>query len=203
MIPIFSFSDACAAIADFKSVSLKDVAKNCKKVWKIAIVFGIFISMIVFTILVAIPFYFSMHVQQENFLFLVLGSILIWFVVITLLALQWFIPLYSQLGGGFKKNLKKSYILLFDNIFFTLFLGVYMIFLLVFSALLVFIAPGIGGVLLAHNNALRLRMYKYDWIEENTEEAKFKRNIPWDELIAEDKETVGTRTLKSFIFPWK
>lgn len=203
MIPFFSISDTCAAIADFKSVALKEVLLNCKNVWKNAVLFGIFVSILLFTVFVGIPFYFTMHVEQGNILWLILGSILLWFVVITVFALQWFMPLCSQLGGGFRKNLKKCYILLFDNLFFTLFLGIYSVFLAVVSALLVFLAPGISGIILAHNNALRLRLYKYDWIEENPEIAKSKRKIPWDELIAEDQDTIGPRNLRSFIFPWK
>ena len=32
---------------------------------------------------------------------------------------------------------------------------------------------------------------------------KERRQIPWEELIYEDRETLGPRKLKSFIFPWK
>ena len=30
-----------------------------------------------------------------------------------------------------------------------------------------------------------------------------KKHIPWKELVTEDRENVGPRTLKNFIFPWK
>jgi hypothetical protein len=30
-----------------------------------------------------------------------------------------------------------------------------------------------------------------------------RRHIPWEELLAEDREKTGTRSLRSFIFPWK
>jgi putative membrane protein len=68
-----------------------------------------------------------------------------------------------------------------------------------------FIAPGVSGVILAYNNALRLRMYKYDWLETQSGLSRkdARRRIPWDELLAEDKETLGPRDFKSFIFPWK
>ena len=203
LIPLFSVSDACASIADYKSITIKVVFNNFKKVYKIAIIFGLFASLLVFAITIGIPFYFNMHSQSGSIVWLICGALLLWFVVITVFAMQWFMPLCSQLGGGFRKNLKKSYILLFDNILFSIFLGIYTLILLVFSTLLVLIAPGIAGIILAHNNALRLRMYKYDWLEENPDQANVKRRIPWDELIAEDKETVGVRNLKSFIFPWK
>jgi hypothetical protein len=54
-------------------------------------------------------------------------------------------------------------------------------------------------------NALRLRLYKYDYLEAHPEikTAKERRIIPWDELIQEDKDALGPRSFKSFIFPWK
>ena len=198
-----SLSNCCARIADFKSVSIKSVFANCKNVLKTALALGIFISILVFIVVFAIPFYFNMNAFSGNFLWLILGSLLMWFVLITAFALLWFFPLYSQIGGGFLKNLKKSYIVMFDNIFFTMFLAIYVIFLLVFSLLLASFAPGVSGVLLATNNALRLRLYKYDWMEANPYEVKMKRRIPWDELTAEDNEKVGDRSFKSFLFPWK
>ncbi len=205
MIPIFSLSDACSRIVNFKSVPIGEVFANFKNVWKIAICFGIVISCILFTILVGLPFYFQMYTQSANLIYLLFLSMIFWILLIGLLALQWFMPLQSQLGGGFKKNIKKCFILLFDNLGFSLFLGLYTIFIFVFSAILAFMAPGITGVLLAHNNALRLRMYKYDWLEEHPEipPKEARKQIPWDELVAEDRETLGPRDIKSFIFPWK
>ena len=65
--------------------------------------------------------------------------------------------------------------------------------------------PGITGIILAQNNALRLRLYEYDWMEEHPElsEKEARKSIPWKELIAEDVETLGPQTLKGLIFPWK
>ena len=72
------------------------------------------------------------------------------------------------------------------------------------------IIPGLNGILLSSTNALRLRLYKYDWIEKMSEnDPDFEKNrdkrneVPWDELLAEDKESLGPRKLSSFLFPWK
>jgi hypothetical protein len=67
-----------------------------------------------------------------------------------------------------------------------------------FTALLI---PGITVVLLAHQVALKLRLYKYDYLEANTEVNR--KNIPWAELLYDEKEKIGTRTIKGMIFPWK
>ena len=66
--------------------------------------------------------------------------------------------------------------------------------------------PGLNGITLSCTNACRLRLYKYDWFEEHPEylEDKEKRaSVPWDELIADDKESLGQRKLSSFLCPWK
>ncbi len=205
MIPIFSLSDACSRIANFKSVPIREVFSNFKNVWRIALVFGLVVCFILFTCFVGLPFYFQMYTQNNSIIFLLFMAMIFWILTISLFSLQWFMPLQSQLGGGFKKNIKKCYILFFDNIGFSLFLGLYTVFIFVFSILLAFMAPGITGIVLAHNNALRLRMYKYDWLEEHPEldPKAARKQIPWDELIGDDKETIGPRDIKSFIFPWK
>ena len=58
-----------------------------------------------------------------------------------------------------------------------------------------------GALLLWYNVALKLRMYKYEYLEKNPN-AK-RKDIPWETLLAEEKEYLGKRTLKGFIFPWK
>ena len=61
--------------------------------------------------------------------------------------------------------------------------------------------PGPVGVLLYLDEALRLRLLKYDYLEANPEADRKK--IPWDALLIDEREKTGDRTLKNFIFPWK
>ncbi len=205
MVLLFSLSDACSQLANYKSFSISEVFSNIKNVWKIGMLFGLLISFLLFTVLVGLPFYFQMYNQTSNLLYLFLSTMIFWILLLSIFALQWFLPLQSQLGGGFKKNLKKCFIMFFDNVGFSVFLGIYSLFIFVFSGVLAFMAPGITGIVLAQNNALRLRLYKYDWLEEHSDLSpkEARKQIPWDELIAEDRETLGPRDLKSFIFPWK
>jgi len=201
MIPLFALSDSCARLADFKSVSVKETFAAFSAVWKDAVLFGLLVQLLVFMGAVALPFYFGM----KNILGLVLGSLIFWILVVCVLSFQWFMPLRSRFGGGFRKNIKKCFILFFDNTGFSIFMFVYACVIFALSAFLGFIAPGVSGVILAYNNALRLRMYKYDWLETQSglSRKEARRRIPWDELLAEDKENLGPRDFKSFIFPWK
>ena len=70
--------------------------------------------------------------------------------------------------------------------------------------------PGLNGIVLSSTNALRIRLYKYDWIEKMSEtDPEFandrdkRSEVPWDELLADDMESLGPRKPSSFIFPWK
>ncbi|MDR2103555.1 MAG: hypothetical protein LBP42_05565, partial [Treponema sp.] len=73
--------------------------------------------------------------------------------------------------------------------------------LLGMSVFLAFLFPGPAGILLYLDEAVRLRIFKYDWLEANPGENR--RKVPWDALLIDDREKTGTRSLKSFIFPWK
>ena len=63
---------------------------------------------------------------------------------------------------------------------------------------------GMTGVIFTNVNALRICLYKYDWLEVNPGiSLEQRKNVPWEDLIAKDRKTLGPRTLKGFIFPWK
>lgn len=199
---IFAFGENAANIANFKSVSFKDYL-NCFKnpnLWKDSLGFTLLVGIIFALSLFVIPFYLNMGNMVGTFL----AAVLFWLLFVFTLAFQWFLPIRSLMNNGFKKCVKKSFLIFFDNPGFSIFVFIYSILLLAMSLFLFFMLPGFSGIVLAHMNALRLRLYKYDWYEENPELSPAQRkHIPWDELLAEDYETLGPRPLKSFIFPWK
>ena len=84
-------------------------------------------------------------------------------------------------------------------------MGLYNFVLLALSVLCIGFFPSMSGLLIANTNALRILLYKYDYLEEHPElkTKKERRQIPWDDLIAEDREILGPRKLRSFLFPWK
>lgn len=201
IILLFAVATATQKFSAFKTCSIKDVFLSIKTVYKTAIIFAFFLMIILFMIFVGLPFYFSFH----NMIGFFIAAIIFWALIVTTFSTVWFIPLFTTFGGSFWKNLKKSYLLFFDNTGFSLFLGIYSLFLFVISFILAFLVPSFSGVLLAHHNALRLRLYKYDWLEtqDTISPKEARKNIPWDELLFNDKEALGPRDFKSFIFPWK
>ena len=65
-----------------------------------------------------------------------------WILFFVLIALQWYIPLQSMFDGGFKKTLKKCFILLIDNLCFSIFNAIYLVILALISLFFAFLIPG-------------------------------------------------------------
>lgn len=199
-IAIFAFGSCAAEIANFKSVTFKDWLRNFPSVWKDGLIFGLMTGVLTTLGAITIPFY----LQMEGMVGLFLAALVFWFLLVCVLAFQWVLPIQSIMNNDLKKSIKKSFIIFFDNPGFSLFMFLYTIFLVVLSITLFMIVPSFCGIVLAHTNGLRLRLYKYDWLETHPDASPAeKKHIPWKELVAEDRDNVGPRTLKNFIFPWK
>lgn len=211
MIFYFAWGANAARIADFGTPSISVFISSVKTVWRTGFFFGVMLSASLLVARYAIMYYVTLYLNTGSYVGLVLTALLGWFVLMSLIAFQWFIPLYFLQGNnGFKKCLKKSYIIFYDNLGFSVKVFIYNLILFGLSCPFLLIMPGLNGLLLSSTNALRLRLYKYDWIEKmvekepDFEQDRERRNeVPWEELIAEDKESLGPRKLIQFIFPWK
>ena len=198
----FAYGEQAAKIANFEGGSIVGFFKAIPGVLKDAILFGLMISAIVIISFFAFDFYFLQSTSLPAFF---AGAILLWADVFFLLSLQWFIPIRSLMHNNFRKCLKKSFIIFFDNTGYSIFWFLHNVIMLVPTVLFFGFFPSLAGMLIANTNALRIRLYKYDYLEEHPElkTKRERRQIPWEELIAEDRETLGPRKLKSFLFPWK
>lgn len=198
----FAYSELAVKIADFRSVRVTDFFKAIPKVIKDAVLFAVMCGMIFMISIIGIMYYFT---QVKSVTGLFLSAMILWIDLFLILALQWFIPLHAMFHNNFRKCLKKCFIIFLDNFGFSLAVFLYNIVLSVISVFFLGFLPSCAGILIADCNALRILIYKYDYLEEHPElktPAERKR-IPWEELIYEDRETLGPRRLKSFIFPWK
>jgi len=184
-------------VSDYRSVGVRSSLANFGKAWKPGLVMGLLNIVLWFSFTIGIPFYLS----QKGFVGVFLGSLLFWTCAVAILASQYYLPLEARRGGGFRKNAKVSMMLLLDNPGFSLFLFGYNLITLVVSTLVAFMAPGLAGLALASADAVKLRLKKYEWLERNP--GADRKRAPWADLLEEEKELVGERTLKGMIFPWK
>jgi hypothetical protein len=183
-------------LADYSKTELKEIVPILKATYPSSLLFALINLVLIFLLSVAFPVYG----QIKSIMGPLASSFLFWVTVFWLLALQFFFPVQARMDKKFGKTLKKMFLIMLDNPLFTigLFLGTLII--LAVSAFTAFLLPGIATIFLWWNVALKLRLYKYDYLEQHPDA---RRNIPWDALLTDDRERVGKRTLKGMIFPWK
>jgi len=189
-------STMVSKIADYARPEFRDAVGCLRETWLSSLLFALVNLALVFLFGVAFPVYG----QVRSFVGPLASSFLFWILIFWVLALQFFFPVQSRLDRKFTKILRKMFLLFLDNPLFSVGLLIGAVVTLALSVFTALLLPGIASILLWWNVALKLRIYKYDYLEEHPEA---RRNIPWDALLVEDRERVGKRTLKGMIFPWK
>lgn len=184
-------------VADYANLEFKAFPAILKKALVPGLQYWALNLVVVIALGIGIPFYLS----KGGIVGALAAGLLLWGSVVFILAFQWYLPLRARFGGGFRKNLRKCFVFFFDNGLFSLFVFLHGLVGAAISLVLALIMPGFAGIALGLDSALRLRAYKYDWLEANP--GAKRGDIPWEELLAEEKELVGHRTLKNMIFPWK
>ncbi len=198
---LFVYTGAVSAyfrdLVNYNSPELRDIWSHLKESWKISLVFGVVVCFFYFVCITGFRFYSALG----NVLGMLGLAFLFWIFVIVSISLVFFFPVMNNLDRNIKKIAKKSFILFFDNTGTALVLALMMLVNSVISIALALILPGIGGILILQESAMKLLLMKYDYLEENADADRKK--IPWNALIREEREKVGKRTLKGTIFPWK
>ena len=191
------------AISDYGTFGFSDFFGNLIKGLPAGLLLGTLAILLYGVVSLAIPFYLSL----KSLLGLFLAAVIFWAIVLGTISLQYFFAIRARLDTQLTKVFKKCFIIFFDNPGFSIFCLLVVIVALALSAVFVLLFPGPAGILLFIDEALRLRLLKYDWLEANPEPespAKTrKRRIPWDAILIEEREKTGTRSFRDFIFPWK
>jgi len=191
------------AVSDYAVFNFADFAANLKAGWPAGVVMGLAGFFVFLAVKIIIPFYLNLN----SLVGLLLGAVVFWTLALALVAFQFFYAIRARLDTKPLKIIKKCFIIFFDNPGFSIFTLLYTLVTLILSIIFAFLLPGPAGILLFLDEALRLRLMKYDWLEANPPAdgvPKSKRQaIPWDALLIEEREKTGTRTLRNFIFPWK
>jgi len=183
--------------SDYRHPGLIDFAANFKGAFLPAAVLFAILVVVFIMFRFTVPVYLSMNSLAGT----AAAFFSCWICLSILASMQFYPAVYYRLGMRPLKCLKKCIILFFDNTgfcFFSLFISV------ILNALILSCPC---WSLLYLDEALRLRLFKYDWLEARAAEqgglGRKRVKIPWKELLAEEKDKTGSRNWKSFIFPWK
>lgn len=184
-------------IADYGTPGFKDFWEHVKQTAPSSVLFALIVAAHVFILTTVFPFYSAM----KSILGFLAMAFIFWVSLLWLLACVHFFPVQSRLNTDIRKVVRKQLLLFFDNTIFSIGLALGAVLILVLSGFTAFLLPGIATILVWLNVGLKLRMYKYDYLEQHPEADRKK--IPWDALLIDDRERVGKRTLRGMIFPWK
>jgi uncharacterized membrane protein YesL len=184
-------------MTDYKSIEIRAFGSYLTQTAPSSLFFGLVWLLHVFLLGTGIPFYSSMN----NVFGGAATVLLFWAGVLWSLASVYYLPVRARLDRSVIKVLKKSFLLFFDNPGFTVYLAIGLagIIALSFSTPL-FLAALPAGMIWIHAG-VKIRLLKYDYLEENPEARR--NRIPWNALLIEEREKIGKRTLRGFIFPWK
>jgi hypothetical protein len=185
------------SISDHGSFGFRDFFRGFKIAWPAGLVMGFFVFVVFLIVTIVIPFYIGI----ESPFGLVVAMIIFWAAIFALLSFQFYFTVCARIGTNLIKAFRKCMIISLDNSGLALFLLLHNIAAMMLSFLLAFMFPGPAGILLYLDEALRLRLLKYDWLDANP--GADRRKIPWDAILIEEREKTGTRSLRNFIFPWK
>jgi hypothetical protein len=183
------------ALSDYGSFGFADFFHNLALAWPAGLLLAFLCFLGFFLAAMAIPFCFTLG----SFTGLLLGCLLFWTVATASLALQFCLPIRARLDAKLGKIIKKCFLIFFDNPLFCVFAAAASLVILALSLPLLMLLPGPGGLLLFLDEALRIRLLKYDWLEENPGH----RKIPWNLLLKDEREKTGSRGIKGLLFPWK
>jgi uncharacterized membrane protein YesL len=190
-------SRMCAAIADYQQPGFSDFFRFARESFPSSLLLALLLTVYVLVVTIAFQFYGGM----KSLVGPLAVALLFWVTIACAFAFQFFFPIQSRLDRKFRKIFRKSFLVFFDNPGFAIGLLLSTLVILTISVVTALLLPGISALLLWWNVAFKLRLYKYDWLEQNP--GAKRRHIPWDALLVEDRERVGKRTLKGMIFPWK
>lgn len=184
--------------SQYKSETWRPFMKGVGRNIRHSMLFFLCIMVLFLLFFLVIPFYLSFN----NILGTVFGVMMVWLAIFLLLVLPYYFPLMNLLSGdGPFKTLKKCFIVAGDNLGYTILLLLHNILDIVLTVVTMGLLPGWCGLMLGGQDMMKLLMKKYDWIEENP--GKNRKEMDWSEILYDEKETLGPRSLKNMIFPWK
>ncbi|GHV84939.1 hypothetical protein AGMMS50230_05470 [Spirochaetia bacterium] len=192
---------ALGEVSDYRRIRLADLLANIKSAFVPAAFLFTAAALVFFVLRFTVPLYLSMGSLAGT----AAAFFSCWLCLFFAGAIQFYPAVYYRLGKRPLKCLKKCAVIFLDNTAFSIFA------LILNGIMTVLIIPCPCWPLLYLDEALRLRLFKYDWLDAQAAEQNSSRydpdwrrtKIPWGELLADEREKTGNRSWKSFIFPWK
>lgn len=186
-----------ARISDRSGFGFADFFSALKPSVRPGLALAAFVLVIVYLASAAVPFYLASKTLPG----LLAAATVFWSAMLALLAAQYFPAAVARGDGSLVGAVRQCSMVFFDNTIFSIMVAVLSLPLAALSILLAFVLPGPAGILLMYDEAYRLRCMKYAWLREHPDSNR--KHLPWQEILAEEDEQTGKRSLRGILFPWK
>jgi len=187
---------ALAEISNFRAFSFDAVKRGLAWGIRPGLELGAVVAASILLVSILVPFYAAVG----GFVGLLATSLAFWCFLGLGLTLLYVLPVRVALGGGFVASLKIAFMMVVDAPLGALGLALHGVACVALSPFVAFLLPGPAAALLGTTEATRLRLRRFEWLQA---QGGRRSKTPWAELLAEDDELVGRRSLKELVFPWK
>lgn len=145
---------------------------------------------VLLAVILAVLLYVPYVLSLGNVIYMGLAMLVFWIFFFVILALQFYMPLAFYIkADGPVKTLKKSFILLADNLAFSAWLFVKTLADIVLSVVSVTLVPGLCGISLSQMDGLRLILIRYNYTENNP--GVSRRNLDWKVVFSSESKELG------------
>jgi len=147
--------------------------------------------------LLGLPYYWALQ-PEIGFIYTI---VYIWLCVVFVLASLFFYPVIFQLEAAPKVALKKSFLVFMHNPAAACSMVFGIILMTALSCITLGIFPGIAGLSLWNQTTLRFLLAKHAYLEKNPAQPGDKL-LPWNNIVSEDIQRIGKRSVRGLFFPW-
>lgn len=108
-----------------------------------------------------------------------------WFGILSFLTMQYYYPLSAMMEKDSPvKTLKKSIVIMWDNLGYSFFFGLKWLVELVLSVVTAGFVPGFSGINISRACLTKFLMLRYTYVEENKTD---KNSVSWDAVLEDEK----------------
>ena len=161
----------------------------------------LFFYVITCTIGFCVLFMFPFYMQSNSYMGILMAVVLFWIFLVVVPAMIYYIPLalYMPDDGAFL-TFKKCLALVLNNKAVTLFVFLRTVLDVIITLGTCLLVPGITGICVIHQDTVRLLLMKHDYMRKHLCKGE---DVDWRAVLEKEEATLGPRSIRTIIFPWK
>jgi hypothetical protein len=177
-------------IAYFETLTFKEIFGKIAETWKVNLVISLVYAGIITLVITGVPFYLS----ARGSIGIIGTGVLLGTSALISIILIFFYPFYVQFDGKIIRSFIASTRFVSDNAFFVFGVIIGLGVIAGISSFTSMLFPGPGAMIVWVCGCFKLRMYKYEYLEKNSDADNV---IPWNDILEKEREQYKNRGIFS------